>query len=40
MDLIYQKSLFCTVKDIHSGELLAETTLIGTELEAAGRLIR
>jgi len=38
MELIYQKSWFCSVKGIHSGELLAEATVLGTEIEATGRL--
>ncbi|TEB17964.1 hypothetical protein Psfp_00087 [Pelotomaculum sp. FP] len=38
MKLIYQKSWFCSVKRIHSGELLAEASVLGTELEATGRL--
>lgn len=36
--LIYQKSQFCTAKGIYSGELLAEATVLGTEIEATGRL--
>ncbi len=39
MELIYQTNLFCTVKNMGVGELLAETSLIGTEIEAVGRLI-
>lgn len=39
MDLIYQRNWSCTVKDMPAGDLLAETFIIGTEIEAAGRLI-
>lgn len=38
MELIYQKSWHCTVKRIHTGEILAEATVLGTELEATGVL--
>jgi hypothetical protein len=38
MELIYQKCWHCTVKRVHAGELLAETTVLGTETEATGRL--
>lgn len=38
MELIYQKNWFCTVKRIHNGELLAEATVIQTDLEATGML--
>ncbi|MDD4237371.1 MAG: DUF2889 domain-containing protein [Desulfotomaculaceae bacterium] len=38
MELIYQKSWFCSVKGIHSGELLAEASILGTDIEATGRL--
>lgn len=39
VEVIYQRSWFCSVKTIHSRELLAETTVLGTEMEAAARLI-
>ncbi len=39
MELIYQTNLFCTVKNMGVGELLAETSLAGTEIEAVGRLV-
>lgn len=38
MELIYQKNRFCSVKRIHSGELLAEASVLGTEIEATGTL--
>lgn len=38
MELIYQKSWHCTVKRVHSNMLLAEATVLGTEIEATGRL--
>lgn len=38
MKLIYQKSWFCSVQGSHSGELLAEASVLGTEVEATGRL--
>lgn len=38
MEFIYQKNWFCSVKRIHDGELLAEATVLQTDLEATGRL--
>ncbi len=38
MELIYQNNWFCTVKDFHTADLVAETVLVGTDIEATGRL--
>lgn len=39
MKLIYQRNWFCMVNGINEDDILAETFLVGTEIEAAGRLI-
>lgn len=38
MELIYQKNWFCSARRIHAGELLAEATILQTDMEATGRL--
>ena len=39
MEHVFQKSWFCSVTTLDDGRLLAETTLIGTDIEALGRLV-
>ena len=39
MECVFQNSWFCSVNNTDGGDLLAETTLVGTKLEAAGRLV-
>lgn len=34
MKVLYNRSLFCTVKRLHQGDILAETSLVGTDCEA------
>lgn len=39
MEFIHQNNWFCSVKDTHAADLVGETVLIGTDIEAVGRLI-
>lgn len=39
MEYVFQKSWFCSVTALDGGELLAETSLVGTDIEASGRLV-
>lgn len=39
MESVFQNSTFCSVNNMDGGDLLAETTMIGTKLDASGRLV-
>ncbi len=39
MEYIYQNSAFCSVTNLDGGDLIAETTLVGTKIEATGWLV-
>ncbi|BAF60003.1 MAG: hypothetical protein HPY89_02900 [Pelotomaculum sp.] len=39
LEVVYQRNWFCSVRGMPAGDLLAETTLLRKEVEAAGRLI-
>jgi hypothetical protein len=39
LEYIFQKSWFCSISSLDDSELLAETTLMGTDIEALGRLV-
>jgi hypothetical protein len=39
MEYVFQKCWFCSVAVLDGGELLAETSLVGTDIEASARLV-